>query len=101
MAAAQGGVHKDSSGQTRATYGHSIIVDPWGEVVDTLPEDFGSRRVLRATLSRARVARRFGAQIPMAGASAIVARRNRIRTVRPCLLKVNEKTSRGGDFGKN
>lgn len=33
IAAAQGGVHQAQSGETRATYGHSLIVDPWGEVV--------------------------------------------------------------------
>jgi len=29
VAAAQAGVHEDG----RATYGHSLVVDPWGEVV--------------------------------------------------------------------
>ena len=29
MAAAQSGIHEDG----RATYGHSLVVDPWGEVL--------------------------------------------------------------------
>ena len=35
IAAAQGGVHEDG----RETYGHSIIIDPWGRVVDELNHD--------------------------------------------------------------
>lgn len=64
LAAAQGGVHSDGQGAQRATYGHSIIVDPWGEVVETLPEEFGDKRVLRARLSKSRIAQ-VRAQIPM------------------------------------
>jgi predicted amidohydrolase len=37
LAAAQGGTH--ASG--RQTYGHSILIDPWGEVVSVLPEGEG------------------------------------------------------------
>lgn len=62
-AAAQGGTHTDGL-NSRATYGHSIIVDPWGEVVETLPDDFGTRRVLRAQLSKDRIAA-VRSQIPM------------------------------------
>ena len=74
LAAAQGGMHSrlsqsDASGNeksaTRSTYGHSIIVDPWGEVLETLPDDFGDRRILRATLRQDRL-RAVRAQIPMA-----------------------------------
>lgn len=64
VAAAQGGIHSDEAGHSRATYGHSMIVDPWGEVVEALPDDFGSRRVLRAKLSKLRIAQ-VRAQIPM------------------------------------
>lgn len=64
VAAAQGGVHSDGAGHSRATYGHSIIVDPWGEVIETLPDDFGERRVLRAKLSKERIAK-VRSQIPM------------------------------------
>ncbi|MCP9229709.1 carbon-nitrogen hydrolase family protein [Mesorhizobium sp. LMG 17147] len=35
IAAAQGGVHEDG----RATYGHSLIVDPWGRIVAEAPHD--------------------------------------------------------------
>ncbi|WP_396430191.1 carbon-nitrogen hydrolase family protein [Limnohabitans sp.] len=37
LAAAQGGTH--ASG--RQTYGHSMLIDPWGEVVSVLPEGEG------------------------------------------------------------
>lgn len=65
VAAAQGGVHKNDAGASRSTYGHSIVIDPWGEVIETLPDDFGDRRILRARLSKARIAQ-VRAQIPMA-----------------------------------
>jgi predicted amidohydrolase len=35
IAPAQGGVHEDG----RATYGHSVIVDPWGKVIAKLDHD--------------------------------------------------------------
>jgi deaminated glutathione amidase len=35
LAPAQGGVHEDG----RRTYGHSMVVDPWGEVIATLDHD--------------------------------------------------------------
>ena len=37
LAAAQGGVHRNG----RRTYGHSMLVDPWGEVKAVLPEGEG------------------------------------------------------------
>ena len=37
LAAAQGGLHANG----RQTYGHSILIDPWGEVVSVLPEGEG------------------------------------------------------------
>lgn len=37
LAAAQGGTHPGG----RRTHGHSMIVDPWGEVLDVLPEGPG------------------------------------------------------------
>lgn len=33
LASAQGGAHKGASGGTRETYGHSLIVDPWGTLI--------------------------------------------------------------------
>lgn len=66
LAAAQGGVHQGVSGGTRSTYGHSMIIDPWGEVLGECPESFGEQRILRATLSRERI-RSVRAQIPIKG----------------------------------
>ena len=37
LAAAQGGVHKNG----RRTWGHSVLIDPWGEIVDILEEGAG------------------------------------------------------------
>jgi nitrilase len=37
LAAAQGGVHPNG----RRTWGHSMLVDPWGEIVTVLPEGEG------------------------------------------------------------
>jgi deaminated glutathione amidase len=37
IAAAQGGVHENG----RRTWGHSMIVDPWGDVLGVLPEGEG------------------------------------------------------------
>ena len=39
VAAAQTGVHEDG----RATYGHSLVVDPWGEIVLDMGESCGHR----------------------------------------------------------
>jgi len=50
LAAAQGGKH--TSG--RRTWGHSILIDPWGTVMDCLPEGEG---IVRGTLSQDRLAR--------------------------------------------
>ena len=65
VAAAQGGLHDDGAGHSRATYGHSIVIDPWGEVIETCLDDFGDQRVLRARLSKERIAK-VRSQIPMA-----------------------------------
>jgi predicted amidohydrolase len=37
VAAAQAGLHEDG----RQTYGHSLVVDPWGEVVMEMGEEPG------------------------------------------------------------
>lgn len=64
LAAAQGGNHQGTTGGVRSTYGHSMIIDPWGVVIAELPEDFGDQRILRATLDRERI-RSVRAQIPI------------------------------------
>jgi deaminated glutathione amidase len=48
IAAAQGGVHETG----RRTWGHSMIVDPWGEVLGVLPEGEG---VVMAEMERSRI----------------------------------------------
>jgi len=48
IAAAQGGVHETG----RRTWGHSMIVDPWGDVLDLLPEGQG---VVLAEMQRSRI----------------------------------------------
>ena len=42
VAAATTGTHYDAAGRPRHTYGHSLICDPWGQVVACLPETVGS-----------------------------------------------------------
>jgi len=49
VAPAQGGVHENG----RRTWGHSMIVDPWGDVLGVLPEGEG---VVVADVSRTRLA---------------------------------------------
>jgi len=49
IAAAQGGLHENG----RRTYGHSMVVDPWGQVLNVLPEGEG---VVLAELDPARLA---------------------------------------------
>jgi nitrilase len=48
IAAAQGGVHENG----RRTWGHSMVVDPWGEVLAVLPEGEG---VVLADIDTARI----------------------------------------------
>jgi len=65
LAAAQGGTHVGVEGGSRSTYGHSMIVDPWGEVIASCPENFQENdRILRAVLKRELI-ERVRAQIPM------------------------------------
>ena len=49
IAAAQGGTHENG----RRTFGHSMVVDPWGEVIAVQPEGEG---VVLAELDAARIA---------------------------------------------
>jgi predicted amidohydrolase len=65
VAAAQAGVHlSPSSGESRESYGHSHVIDPWGQVLVDIEEPRASVQVVtleRSTLAKVR------AQIPMAG----------------------------------
>jgi predicted amidohydrolase len=63
IAAAQAGTHRNSQGETRLTFGNSLIVDPWGEVIARGSSD-GSEK-LEAVLSLDRV-KSVRKQIPMA-----------------------------------
>ncbi len=54
LAAAQGGLHKSPTGGTRETYGHSLIVDPWGQVLGECL-DRGDSRVLRSSLKAEKI----------------------------------------------
>lgn len=56
LAAAQGGLHENG----RRTWGHSMVVDPWGHVAASLPEGAG---VVLAELDAGRV-RQVRAQLP-------------------------------------
>lgn len=56
IAPAQGGRHENG----RRTWGHSMVVDPWGEVIAVLPEGEG---VVTAELDAARIAQ-VRAQLP-------------------------------------
>ena len=49
IAAAQGGLHENG----RRTFGHSMVVDPWGDVLGVLPEGEG---VVLVEIDPARVA---------------------------------------------
>jgi nitrilase len=49
IAAAQGGLHENG----RRTFGHSMVVDPWGKVLNVLPEGEG---VVRAEVDPAHLA---------------------------------------------
>lgn len=68
LAAAQGGEHRGANGDSRRTYGHSMIVDPWGVVLEESEEmeetKKAEKRILRATLTRDRI-RQVRSQIPM------------------------------------
>jgi predicted amidohydrolase len=56
LASAQGGTHENG----RRTWGHSMVIDPWGRVLDVLPEGEG---VVVAELDRA-AAQRIRTQLP-------------------------------------
>ena len=62
LASAKGGLHRGVEGGTRATYGHSMIVDPWGLILAEVNSDQG--RVIRCELRSDRI-EQVRKQIPM------------------------------------
>jgi len=50
------GQHRDGAGQVRSTYGHSLVCDPWGQVVATVSDGIGwtTARIDSALLARVR-----------------------------------------------
>ena len=53
IAAATTGTHHDGAGRPRATYGHSLICDPWGRVAAAAGEGVGA---IEAVIDPARIA---------------------------------------------
>jgi predicted amidohydrolase len=62
VAAAQAGTHVNSAGDQRKTFGHSLVVNPWGEIVYQAPADTPQAHVLQLDQSLIEKVRR---QIPM------------------------------------
>ncbi|MFV8251055.1 carbon-nitrogen hydrolase family protein [Bdellovibrio bacteriovorus] len=62
IAAAQGGTHTGLRGGTRETYGHSLIIDPWGAVVGQVEKRQPGVTIAKFTRERIESVRR---QIPM------------------------------------
>ncbi|MGE5087031.1 MAG: carbon-nitrogen hydrolase family protein [Bacillota bacterium] len=62
MASAQGGTHVSGNGGMRETYGHSLIVDPWGSIVGQVEKRSVGYSVVKLTKERIEGVRR---QIPM------------------------------------
>ncbi|WII71346.1 carbon-nitrogen hydrolase family protein [Bdellovibrio sp. 22V] len=62
IAAAQGGTHLGARGGTRETYGHSLIIDPWGTVVGQVEKRDPGVAITKLTRERIEGVRR---QIPM------------------------------------
>lgn len=62
LASAQSGTHESARGGKRETYGHSLAVDPWGEVLADLKKPGPAAVVL--TLSKDKIAQ-VRRQIPM------------------------------------
>ncbi len=62
IAAATTGIHHDGAGRPRATYGHSLICDPWGRVVARAGEEVGAieAEIDPAEMERVRAAMNVG-----------------------------------------
>jgi nitrilase len=56
IAAATAGTHHDAAGRPRETYGHSLIIDPWGAILAELPggEGFVSAKIDPHRLAKVR-----------------------------------------------
>lgn len=65
LAPAQGGTHRSKSGASRETWGHSMIVGPWGEILAEAKSE-NPPRVLRMTLNPTQI-ETVRRQIPQAG----------------------------------
>ncbi len=63
VASAQGGTHMGRDQQRRETYGHSLVVDPWGLVLGEVLEPHSGYFITRLNRDRIQQVRR---QIPMA-----------------------------------
>ena len=63
VAATQSGKHLGRSGSQHATFGHAMVVDPWGEIVAECAREGGPEQVI-AVLSRERI-QMVRKQIPM------------------------------------
>lgn len=50
------GQHRDGAGQSRSTFGHSMVCDPWGQIVATVSDGTGwtTARIDTALLARVR-----------------------------------------------
>lgn len=68
LAAAQGGAHHGVGGGMRQTYGHSLIVDPWGKILREATVD---DTILGARLSQTSL-KNIRRQIPMAAHRRLV-----------------------------
>jgi predicted amidohydrolase len=62
LASCQSGEHKNQDGEVRQTFGHSMLVDPWGREILNLKEDIGYEI---KTISKSNILR-VRRQIPMA-----------------------------------
>lgn len=62
VAAAQSGEHKSSRGPSRYTFGHSLVVDPWGEILMDLEKPGEAAETVKLDPARLEKVRK---QIPM------------------------------------
>lgn len=63
VASAQAGTHRSSSGQERYSFGHSLVVNPWGKVECDLEDNLWDFKIVELDFSKIQAMR---TQIPMA-----------------------------------